>query len=175
VLELVPLRSLCRDTRVQREAGTLGHLPARLVRLCRQRLQREDLLPLARTRRDPVRDRRPEQTVDRRLRGRIEREIRVLDIACNQPRALERGTFLTNLGERSYAVQAENCRERDAALTRADKFLCHSKRWSQADSDDAAREGSEEPQPTAKACGCDAAKECADIASKGDACAVAHE
>jgi hypothetical protein len=56
------MAGLHRDARVQREAGTLGHLPARLVRLRRQRLQREDLLPLSRTRRDPVRDRRAEQT-----------------------------------------------------------------------------------------------------------------
>jgi hypothetical protein len=41
-------------------------------------------------RRDPVRDRGPEQTVDRRLLGRIERQISVLDSACNEPRALER-------------------------------------------------------------------------------------
>ena len=80
MLKLVPLRSLRRDTCMQREAGTFRNISARLVRLRRQRLQREDLLSLSRTRRDPVRDRRPEQTVDRRLLGRIEGQIRVLDV-----------------------------------------------------------------------------------------------
>jgi hypothetical protein len=49
-----------------------------------------NILALARARRDPVRDRRAEQTIDRRLLSPIEREIRVLDVACNEPRALER-------------------------------------------------------------------------------------
>jgi hypothetical protein len=53
MLELVALRSLRRDARVQREAGTVRNISPRLVRLRRQRLQREDLLPLAWPRRDP--------------------------------------------------------------------------------------------------------------------------
>ena len=69
VLELIPLRSLRRDARVQRETEALGHFPALPFRLRRQRLQREDLLALSRSGRDPVRDRRAEQTVDRRLPG----------------------------------------------------------------------------------------------------------
>jgi hypothetical protein len=56
----------------------------------RQRLQREDFLALARARRNPVGDRRPEQAVHRRLLGRIEGEIRVLDVARDEPAALER-------------------------------------------------------------------------------------
>ena len=41
-------------------------------------------------RRDPVGDRRPKQTVHWRLLGRIEGEIGVIDVACDESRALER-------------------------------------------------------------------------------------
>src|SRR5690606_9312559 len=47
MLELVPLRGLRGDARVQRETGAFGHLPARAIRLARQRLQREHFLPLS--------------------------------------------------------------------------------------------------------------------------------
>src|SRR5690606_4297823 len=56
-LELVTLRGLRGDTRWQRETRALRNLPARGFRLRRQRLQGEHLLALARTRRNPVRDR----------------------------------------------------------------------------------------------------------------------
>jgi hypothetical protein len=53
-------------------------------------LQREYLLALSRTGRDPVRDRSAQQGVDRRLIARNERQIRALDVARDQPRALQR-------------------------------------------------------------------------------------
>jgi hypothetical protein len=66
MLELLPFRGRGRNARMQREPRALGHIPARGFRIRRQSLQREDLLALPRTRRNPVGDRVPEQGADRR-------------------------------------------------------------------------------------------------------------
>ena len=93
-------RGARRDARVQRKARSLGHLPARFLGLGRLRLQREHRLAFSRTRRDPVGDRSPKQAVDRRLVDRIEGQTGIVEVARDEPRALEREANPLPLAER---------------------------------------------------------------------------